>query len=191
MLSPVYSPISSGFNVVLSRSSFIHCLTAITFGAKIKVDVWSLCIAPIPTIVFPAPQGSTITPEPPFSLPPAWNIATENEINAVGYQYLNAKNYDKAIETFKMNTEKHPDSWNVYDSLAEAYEKSGNKEMALENYEKALKMADDQTQKDRINKTIQNLKYPKASKEGGQIDILVLSTFLITNDITSIGSTLV
>ena len=88
----------------------------------------------------------------------AWKIATENEINAVGYQYLNAKNYDKAIETFKMNTEKHPDSWNVYDSLAEAYEKSGNKEMALENYEKALKMTDDQTQKDRINKTIQNLK---------------------------------
>ena len=57
-----------------------------------------------------------------------------------------------------MNIDKHPDSWNVYDCLAEAYEKSGNKELALENYEKALKMTDDQTQKDRISKTIQNLK---------------------------------
>ena len=88
----------------------------------------------------------------------AWKIATENEINAMGYQYLNANNYEKAIEAFKMNIERHPDSWNVYDSLAEAYEKSGNKELALANYEKALKMTEDQTQKDRITRTIQNLK---------------------------------
>jgi tetratricopeptide (TPR) repeat protein len=88
----------------------------------------------------------------------AWKVATENEINLLGYQYLNVQNYDKAIETFKMNIEKHPDSWNVYDSLAEAYAKSGNKELALKNYEKALNMTDDQVQKDRITKTIQSLK---------------------------------
>jgi tetratricopeptide (TPR) repeat protein len=87
----------------------------------------------------------------------AWKVATENEINLLGYQYLNVQKYDKAIETFKMNIEKHPDSWNVYDSLAEAYAKSGNKELALKNYEKALKMTDDQVQKDRISKTIQSL----------------------------------
>jgi tetratricopeptide (TPR) repeat protein len=87
----------------------------------------------------------------------AWKVATENEINLLGYQYLNVQNYDKAIETFKMNIEKHPDSWNVYDSLAEAYAKSGNKELALRNYEKALNMTDDQVQKDRITKTIQSL----------------------------------
>jgi hypothetical protein len=87
----------------------------------------------------------------------AWKVATENEINLLGYQYLNVQNYDKAIETFKMNIEKHPDSWNVYDSLAEAYAKSGNKDLALKNYEKALNMTDDQVQKDRITKTIQSL----------------------------------
>jgi Protein of unknown function (DUF2911) len=87
----------------------------------------------------------------------AWKVATENEINLLGYQYLNVQNYDKAIETFKMNIEKHPDSWNVYDSLAEAYAKSGNKELALKNYEKALNMTTDQVQKDRIAKTIQSI----------------------------------
>ena len=87
----------------------------------------------------------------------AWKVATENEINLLGYQYLNVQNYDKAIETFKMNIEKHPDSWNVYDSLGEAYAKSGNKELALKNYEKALNMTNDQAQKDRISKTIQGL----------------------------------
>jgi hypothetical protein len=87
----------------------------------------------------------------------AWKVATENEINLLGYQYLNLQNYDKAIETFKMNIEKHPDSWNVYDSLAEAYAKSGNKDLALKNYEKALNMTTDQVQKDRITKTIQSL----------------------------------
>ena len=87
----------------------------------------------------------------------AWKVATENEINLLGYQYLNVQNYDKAIETFKMNIEKHPDSWNVYDSLAEAYAKSGNKEQALKNYEKALNITNEQAQKDRISKTIQSL----------------------------------
>lgn len=35
----------------------------------------------------------------------------------------------------------HPASWNVYDSLGEALEKSGDKKLAVENYQKALKMS--------------------------------------------------
>ncbi len=32
------------------------------------------------------------------------------------------------------------ESWNAFDSLGEAYMKAGNKELAIENYEKSLKL---------------------------------------------------
>lgn len=37
----------------------------------------------------------------------------------------------------------HPDSWNAYDSLAEAYMKKGDKKSAIENYKKSLQLNPD------------------------------------------------
>ncbi|MGQ0543352.1 MAG: hypothetical protein ACT4O9_16140 [Blastocatellia bacterium] len=48
----------------------------------------------------------------------------------------------EAIEAFKKNIELYPNSANVYDSLAEADEKSGAKDKARTNYEKAYQMAE-------------------------------------------------
>jgi predicted alpha/beta superfamily hydrolase len=61
-------------------------------------------------------------------------------INALGYRYLQANDYEKAITTFKTNVERYPGSANVYDSLGEAYENNGNPEKAAKNYEKAVKL---------------------------------------------------
>ncbi len=61
----------------------------------------------------------------------------ENLINLLGYQYLGQADFDAAIATFKTNVERYPESANVYDSLAEAYEKQGHIELATPLYEKA------------------------------------------------------
>ena len=58
-------------------------------------------------------------------------------INQMGYQSLFAGRSDEAIAIFKTNVERYPDSANVYDSLAEAYERSGQLELAAPLYEKA------------------------------------------------------
>lgn len=88
----------------------------------------------------------------------AFNIATEAEMNTYGYVLmLQFNDVDKAIEIFKMNINKHPDSWNVYDSLAEAFGKKGNKEDAIKYYNIALEKSPE-NQKERINKAIQDLK---------------------------------
>ena len=58
-------------------------------------------------------------------------------VNQMGYQSLFADRFDEAIEIFKTNVERYPDSANVYDSLAEAYERSGKLELAAPLYEKA------------------------------------------------------
>jgi predicted alpha/beta superfamily hydrolase len=60
-------------------------------------------------------------------------------VNQIGYQFLLAAdpNRDEAIAVFKANVERYPNSANVYDSLAEAYEKGGQLDLATPLYEKA------------------------------------------------------
>jgi len=80
----------------------------------------------------------------------AMRIATEADINQYGYQLLGAGKTDEAIEIFRKNVKDHPQSWNTYDSLAEAYERKGDKKLAAENYRKAQNMTKDPEQKKRI-----------------------------------------
>ena len=61
----------------------------------------------------------------------------EGLINQVGYQHLFAEETDLALAAFKANVERYPNSANVYDSLAEAYERTGRIDLAAPLYEKA------------------------------------------------------
>ena len=63
---------------------------------------------------------------------------SEAEINTKGYRFLRDGKVDQAITMFKLNTTLYPDSWNVYDSLAEAVLKAGHTEKAIKLYEKSL-----------------------------------------------------
>jgi tetratricopeptide (TPR) repeat protein len=84
--------------------------------------------------------------------------ATESELNQYGYQLLGTATHDKAIEIFKLNIERHPHSWNCYDSLGEAYDTKGDTKLAIANYTKALSMVKDETQKKRIEEILAKLK---------------------------------
>jgi tetratricopeptide (TPR) repeat protein len=87
----------------------------------------------------------------------AMKIATEADINAYGYQLLGAGKTDEAIAMFRKNVKDHPESWNVYDSLGEAYEKKGDKKLAAENYRRAGGMVRDPDQKKRIDGILKRL----------------------------------
>ncbi len=65
-------------------------------------------------------------------------IVGELEMNFLGYKFLNDGKTKDAIELFKLNTIAFPDSWNVYDSLGEAYWKDGQIDQAIKNYERSL-----------------------------------------------------
>ncbi|MES1221831.1 MAG: hypothetical protein ABUT20_40410 [Bacteroidota bacterium] len=56
------------------------------------------------------------------------NIVEGNVLNNLGYTFLNEKKHQEAIGVFKLNTEIHPENANFFDSLAEGYEVSGDKE---------------------------------------------------------------
>jgi tetratricopeptide (TPR) repeat protein len=61
-------------------------------------------------------------------------------VNQLGYQLLLGpdKKVDEAIEVFKVNVERHPESANVHDSLGEAYEAAGKLDLARAGYQKAI-----------------------------------------------------
>jgi tetratricopeptide (TPR) repeat protein len=69
---------------------------------------------------------------------PATYNFDEDQLNALGYRLIQAKEYSKAIRVFQLNVEAYPQSSNVYDSLGEAYMDSGNKTQAIANYQKSL-----------------------------------------------------
>ncbi len=84
--------------------------------------------------------------------------ANEAQLNAYGYQLLNQKRNSEALAIFIRNTKEHPDSWNVWDSLGEAYAATGDKAKAVTNYRKALAMTTDPVQKQRIEGILAGLK---------------------------------
>jgi predicted alpha/beta superfamily hydrolase len=61
----------------------------------------------------------------------------ENIINQMGYRFIFENKPEEAIALFKVNIERYPASANVYDSLAEAYERSGRIDLAEPLYDKA------------------------------------------------------
>jgi len=65
---------------------------------------------------------------------------TEAAMNSMGYQLLRSEKVDDAIEVFLQNTVDFPKSGNAWDSLAESYMINGNKELAIQCYEKSLQL---------------------------------------------------
>lgn len=76
---------------------------------------------------------------------------SENVLNSYAYILLRGGSVDDAIKVFKLNTELYPNSFNVYDSLTDGYEKAGNIKLALANCKKALEIDPaNQAEKNRI-----------------------------------------
>lgn len=63
-----------------------------------------------------------------------------SELNSYGYILLGRNEIDKAIAVFYINAILYRNDANVYDSLAEAYEKNGEAEKALRMYKKAVEI---------------------------------------------------
>ena len=58
----------------------------------------------------------------------------------LGYDYMNKEMFEEAIAILKLNVEFYPESANCYDSLAEAFMRSGDNEQAIINYKTSLKL---------------------------------------------------
>lgn len=80
------------------------------------------------------------------------------ELNNLGYYLLTEKKkIDDAIEIFKLNIKVYPKYANGYDSLAEAYMFSGNKNLAIKNYAKSFELDPNNTNAvEKLNELVKN-----------------------------------
>ena len=62
----------------------------------------------------------------------------EKEMNLLGYEFLFNDYKPESLEVFKLNVLLFPDSFNVYDSYAEALAKNDKKAEAILMYKKAI-----------------------------------------------------
>jgi uncharacterized protein len=62
----------------------------------------------------------------------------ELAVNSLGYQYLAQNKLEEAVAVFKWNVQHYPGSWNVFDSMGEAFAMKGDTKLAIENYEKSI-----------------------------------------------------
>jgi tetratricopeptide (TPR) repeat protein len=64
----------------------------------------------------------------------------EAEVHALGYRVLGMGRTADALAIFELNVDEFPESWNVYDSLGETYENTGDLDRALELFQKSLSL---------------------------------------------------
>ena len=64
----------------------------------------------------------------------------ENELNSFGYELLNAKKYNEALQIFILNTKLYPKGFNTFDSLGECLLLLGNKDEGIKAYKKSLEL---------------------------------------------------
>ncbi|MFK7810243.1 MAG: tetratricopeptide repeat protein, partial [Saprospiraceae bacterium] len=81
----------------------------------------------------------------------------EYTLNVIGYDFLSRKRMKLALDIFKVNTILYPNSFNVYDSLAEAYEINEDFDKAMKNYTKARELSTDKNYHSNVDKKIKKL----------------------------------
>jgi dienelactone hydrolase len=97
-----------------------------------------------------------------FRLPP------EGVVNQRGYDLLQQGNSQEAIEVFLLNVDAHPLSANTYDSLSDAYLADGQKALAIEFAEKALRaLPEDPNQGEAYQKAVRGSADGKLTKLRG------------------------
>ena len=71
---------------------------------------------------------------------PGVPVFRETTLNQLGYEFLFQGNNEIAVQLFQLNVEAFPKSANAYDSLSEAYERAGKKDLAIESVRKVLEL---------------------------------------------------
>jgi hypothetical protein len=67
-------------------------------------------------------------------------LFSQELLNRVGYEHLATADPQGAVQIFQLNAAAFPNSPNVYDSLADAYLASGQKDLARQNAKKVLEL---------------------------------------------------
>jgi tetratricopeptide (TPR) repeat protein len=66
--------------------------------------------------------------------------SAEQDLHRLGYALIGEKKLDQAILVLKLNVEAYPDSFKTWDDLGNAYMIRGDRNLAIQNFEKSLEL---------------------------------------------------
>jgi len=90
-------------------------------------------------------------------------MINEGFLNRVGYDLLELDRKEAAIAAFEFNVAENPTSANAYDSMGEAYRKTGNRKKAIAAYRKSLEL--DPANENAVKMLTELKAKPKSSKK--------------------------
>jgi CubicO group peptidase (beta-lactamase class C family) len=67
-------------------------------------------------------------------------VPNQESLIALTYWLSNANKLQDALEVAKLEVQEYPSYWNAYDTLAEMYLNAGDKQSAIQNYEKSVEL---------------------------------------------------
>lgn len=80
----------------------------------------------------------------------------EQDVDSWGHDLLGEGHLPEAIASFRLNVQNYPASSGVYASLGDAYAKSGQKQLAIDNYRMAIEKNPDNDHAKQRLKEIEN-----------------------------------
>lgn len=112
----------------------------------------------------------------------------EGTLNSLGYRCLYGGMEQDAVTVFQKNVEEYPQSSNVYDSLGEAFMKTGQKDLAIQNYEKSLQMdPKNQNAVEQLKKLKGEAMNPKVMEQDGFTVVGISARTSNTKEMTADG----
>jgi tetratricopeptide (TPR) repeat protein len=81
-------------------------------------------------------------------------IPGEDDVNNMAYNCMGMHKMNQAFQLFKRNTDNYPQSANAWDSLGECYAAMGNKQKAIEAYQKSLSLQETTDTRRKLNELL-------------------------------------
>jgi pimeloyl-ACP methyl ester carboxylesterase len=97
---------------------------------------------------------------------PDLTLFGEQEINRLGYELIANGELDKALAVFELNVLAFPESWNVHDSLGEAFARRGDLEAAAASYSRSVALNPGNDNGVRALETLKQLTAPMPALSG-------------------------
>jgi len=79
-------------------------------------------------------------------------LPPEPFINNLAYNLLQMHQFTRAYRLFAMNVTNYPNSFNVYDSMGDYYDATGDKEKAMASYRQSLTLRENPETREKLNK---------------------------------------